>query len=159
MSNLFCPTSNCGRIFCWTGNLAEMEWKPVYCHPHSNMGGFLNIFLPFVYLCYVPSTLNFCSSNLSIFPFIYFFFLWSEFGLSKPHSNPWLPSLFFCTFAQFQFSALHIAHLRGVWDALASLGSILEIQWVGEWVMFLRFGRPLPDIAFRLPQHFVNVRF
>ena len=49
MSNRFCPTNNCGRIFCWTGNLAEMEWKPVYCHPHSNIV-FSTFFFP-LYIC------------------------------------------------------------------------------------------------------------
>ena len=64
-------------------------------HSSTLNHGSLNICLPFVCLCYVPSTLSFCSSNLSIFLFIYFFFLWSDFGLSKPHSNPGFPSLFF----------------------------------------------------------------
>ena len=35
-------------------------------------------------------------------------------------------------------------------DALASLGSMLESESVSESLTFLRFGQPLPDIAFRL---------
>ena len=151
MSNRFCPTNNCGRIFCWTGNLAEMEWKPVYCHPHSNMG-FSTFFCPL----YPTQLLFFQLINFSIHLLLLFMeWIWPV----KTTFEPMTSKSIFCTFAQFQFFALHNAQLRGVWDALASLGSILEIQWVGEWVMFLRFGRPLPDIAFRLPQHFVNVRF
>ena len=159
MSNRFCPTNNCGRIFCWTGNLAEMEWKPVYCHAiHTQTWAsqhFSSLYI-FVLRAIPTQLLFFQLINFSIHLLLLFMeWIWPV----KTTFEPMTSKSIFCTFAQFQFFALHNAQLRGVWDALASLGSILEIQWVGEWVMFLRFGRPLPDIAFRLPQHFVNIRF
>ena len=43
----------------------------------------------------------------------------------------------------------HIIATCVIFDALASLGSILESQWVSQWsmIMLLRFCQPMPDIT------------